>query len=95
MFEFLKNLFKSKKQNHYTGEVKVTREPDTETKNETVLIATKEPELVVIHKSNKFEANNVPVNKGKICINNGTVKKFINKDDPIPEGWTLGGLKKK
>lgn len=29
-------------------------------------------------------------NKGKIGINNGVVKKYINKDEKIPEGFVLG-----
>lgn len=30
----------------------------------------------------------------RICINNGTVQKFIFKDEPIPDGFVLGGLKR-
>lgn len=30
--------------------------------------------------------------KNKIAINNGITNKYINKDDPIPIGWVIGGL---
>lgn len=33
--------------------------------------------------------------KGKICINNGIINQMIPKDDPIPEGWIRGRVRKK
>lgn len=35
-----------------------------------------------------------PLNKGKKCINNGKVNKYIDKDAPIPDGWFPGGKRK-
>lgn len=42
-----------------------------------------------------FEKGNIPSNKGKFCINNGKVNKYIKWEDPMPEGWVLGGKKVK
>lgn len=32
-------------------------------------------------------------NRGKICITNGTVNRYIDKNDEIPDGFYLGGAK--
>ena len=36
----------------------------------------------------------MPSTKGLICINNGEKNRYIHPEDPIPEGWVLGGKKK-
>lgn len=33
-------------------------------------------------------------NKGKMCINNGIIQKYILKTSPIPDGWFKGGIKR-
>lgn len=34
----------------------------------------------------------VRMNAGKICINNGKHQKYINPKDPLPEGYSYGGV---
>ena len=51
--------------------------------------------LVSINNPLYLSGKLVGVNTGKITINNGTNNKFIYKDDPIPDGWVKGMLKKK
>jgi len=82
MFEFLKKLFKKEEVVNHVEETELSDAPE-ETEDE---ILPTEGKII-------FRVP-VPQNKGKVCINNGEVNRYIGKDEPIPDGWTLGGKKR-
>ena len=97
MFNFFKKLFKKSDglvETVGTRELHEHSEVPVDHDNIESIDIVEEEHIALESTSHLFKKNCTPMNKGKVCINNGTTKKFINKDDPIPEGWTLGGLKK-
>lgn len=85
MFEFIKRLFK--------------KGTDVEVEKETTELSDAPEEVAEDFDGAPKEGRivfrvNHSGNKGKICINNGEVNRYIRKDEPIPEGWKLGGKKR-
>lgn len=100
MFDFLKKLFKksevveSKESTELSDKVEdaaVEEKKVEECEQLEITEIVEEPQVEV---SQPVAPKTVSSNKGKVLINNGVDRKFINKDDPIPKGWTLGGIKK-